>query len=850
MSGMGALFVLLNLVWGCAGNGTSATGDNTAGASASSSAGGALPIVPGALTLSAKVEQRPMTALPSNGRADALAVKNDLEAQAFILSDDGSLLVWPASPASGWSLDFGTQHVVLDENGAFTLQFPTDGTQNGLLRHPSETNLTVAITLDQIVAASSRGVALQFPFAFHGACGMNIEDSGCCDDGCPAPTPLPSDTIIAPAATDPASATKRSTPELVACTTCEARGVANDLTTSANCRPTLNSFNQPREIVNGRRGTYPTNALGPVTSPGPVKAGVTGCVTQDGYYGFRGVPEPVAYIGSTCDGYVKVGACPNENVYSDIEYDAKIKNSLFTVLDKVFGDDIHLSPALVPSKRLHCAQNHKRRNCAMVCVGDVSVDIPTDGVLVTKGESYTVSMKACENKAIVVHDNGNFGITKIIHKTQGGGVLSGPGLVNTASGDQEIHHYRPTNYSDTVANAYPTVYMPDEDIVYTPNPKASVGTEDVYKFLVDDKAVTITFIVNNDCGGFTPPTPSPTASPGPSPSPTPKKTLRVAISLDTQSALQIFTVDPNTLLPGKVASANSTLVTTGPGPNGLVLDPTGSFGYVPNSLGTTVSGFAIGSDGAFAPLAGSPYSSGSGPVYACFDATGTHLFVSNSTANNIRVFAISNGLLGASSTFATGTLPQQLVTAMGGKYLYAANAVDNDVSAWSIAADGSLTPLGSSPTAVGNFPRTAVVVGTRLYVVCQVAGKVYGFDINADGSLGALAGSPYPVGNSPYGIVADTTGNYIYVTNFVSNNVSAKVIGADGALSDVPGSPFAAGTGPGAVAIDPSNTVLYVANNTANSLTSFKIDPSSGALAPIGTTTTGSAPASVTFFSK
>jgi hypothetical protein len=93
-----------------------------------------------------------------------------------------------------------------------------------------------------------------------------------------------------------------------------------------------------------------------------------------------------------------------------------------------------------------------------------------------------------------------------------------------------------------------------------------------------------------------------------------------------------------------------------------------------------------------------------------------------------------------------------------GKFAYVANGNTNNVSAYSIAANGALTPV---------------------------------------------KGSPFAAGRQPFSAAVDPTGKIAYVANDLDNNASAYSIAANGALTPVPGSPFAAGSFPVLVAITP-----------------------------------------------
>jgi 6-phosphogluconolactonase len=75
---------------------------------------------------------------------------------------------------------------------------------------------------------------------------------------------------------------------------------------------------------------------------------------------------------------------------------------------------------------------------------------------------------------------------------------------------------------------------------------------------------------------------------------------------------------------------------------------------------------------------------------------------------------------------------------------------------------------------------------------------------------------------------------FAYVANFGSNNVSGYTIDpSTGALTPI-GSPFAAGSFPHSVAVDPSGKFAYVVNEGDHNVSGYTINPSTGALTSIG----------------
>ncbi len=96
------------------------------------------------------------------------------------------------------------------------------------------------------------------------------------------------------------------------------------------------------------------------------------------------------------------------------------------------------------------------------------------------------------------------------------------------------------------------------------------------------------------------------------------------------------------------------------------------------------------------------------------------------------------------------------------------------------------------------------------------------------------------IGAPPFALIA-------YVANTFSNNVTTfRIDPTTGALSEV-GTEVAAGFEPLSVTVDPTGRFAYVANFFSNNVTTFRINPTTGALAEVGSeVAAGSRPFSVT----
>ena len=108
----------------------------------------------------------------------------------------------------------------------------------------------------------------------------------------------------------------------------------------------------------------------------------------------------------------------------------------------------------------------------------------------------------------------------------------------------------------------------------------------------------------------------------------------------------------------------------------------------------------------------------------------------------------------AGSPFSTGDNPLGISIAPGSDRLYTADNGPDSVSAFAMAADGSLGPVPGSPFPAGGGARDLSVTpdGGRLYAVNSSAGTISAYTVGADGSLSTLSGSPFPGGDSPSGI--------------------------------------------------------------------------------------------------
>jgi len=324
---------------------------------------------------------------------------------------------------------------------------------------------------------------------------------------------------------------------------------------------------------------------------------------------------------------------------------------------------------------------------------------------------------------------------------------------------------------------------------------------------------------------------------------------------DTVSEYSIGTDGTLTLL-NTVETPQGT-VATGQRPFSVAITPTGGYAYVANSSGTSntgsISAFSVAADGSLIALTGSPVASGPNPNSVTIDPSGTHLY-----ATNLSYTASQGGGPGSISQYTidpatgaltpiagadpvTGVAPASLAINPLGTFAYVANDTDGTVSEYSIDPNtGGLVPLSTPTIPAGTAANYALVdpSGRFLYVANQYSDNLSEYSIDPTTGLLTSIGTTANDANAlqPRFIAIDTTGTYVYTANYGSNSVSEYTITQSGPnagvltlVADVTTGPT---TDPNGVTIDPTGKYLYAADRQAGTLSEFSIGVG-GALTPL-----------------
>jgi 6-phosphogluconolactonase len=229
--------------------------------------------------------------------------------------------------------------------------------------------------------------------------------------------------------------------------------------------------------------------------------------------------------------------------------------------------------------------------------------------------------------------------------------------------------------------------------------------------------------------------------------------------------------------------------------------------------------------GILTQLATSPATAGTGVQALAVHPTGKFLYAANAGENDISLFTIEpyGQIVEVVPRTVTGTSPTLLVVDSAGKFLYVGNSGSQNISVFSIdSTSGALTQVGN-PFQVGISPLNMKLSpsGSFLYVTGaspQAGTPGYIETLATNAGVLSLAGPITQPGSSPYGIAISPNGSYLYTANFGDNTISEfSIDSTSGLLTPIAGSPVGETyTGPVSLLVDPSGKYLYVANQQSS----------------------------------
>jgi YVTN family beta-propeller protein len=225
-----------------------------------------------------------------------------------------------------------------------------------------------------------------------------------------------------------------------------------------------------------------------------------------------------------------------------------------------------------------------------------------------------------------------------------------------------------------------------------------------------------------------------------------------------------------------------------------------SFAYVPD--GTNVSVIDTGTNTVVATLSGL-----GSPFGVAVTPNGSFAYVTNFQGTTVSVIDRTNTVVATVPGLAQ---PFTIAVTPSGAFAYTGNLGNDTVSVINTATNGVVAtiplPHGSAPVGVAILPNSSFV-----YVSDQGTNTVSVINTATNAVVASV-----PVGASPAFLASTPNGVFVYVPNFGSTTVSIISTATNSVVATVP-----VGTHPDAVAVRPDGAIAYVSNKDDNTISAI-----------------------------
>jgi 6-phosphogluconolactonase len=241
-------------------------------------------------------------------------------------------------------------------------------------------------------------------------------------------------------------------------------------------------------------------------------------------------------------------------------------------------------------------------------------------------------------------------------------------------------------------------------------------------------------------------------------------------------ALAVFPVAASGALGSPVANGSLNYWPVGINPTAVNSLASGTAVYVstysPSAGLGYLYGFNSSTAGALSAVSGSPFDSGVKPVGIASTPTSRFVYVTDFAQNELIAFSVLDGgvlhpLI--NGPFKTGNQPSAITIDPRGLYIYVTNELDNTVSAYAIATQtgtpsAAVNTTGSASNVTQTEPVAVLVdagFGRFVYAANFLDNSVSGFQLNpSTGTLAPSQSTPYPSVGQPAALASVPHGNH------------------------------------------------------------------------------------------
>jgi len=212
--------------------------------------------------------------------------------------------------------------------------------------------------------------------------------------------------------------------------------------------------------------------------------------------------------------------------------------------------------------------------------------------------------------------------------------------------------------------------------------------------------------------------------------------------------------------------------------NALFISAYDQSAYNPGGVTTSTAnpgwifGLSVGSGGALAASAGSPFKAGVKPSAIASDPTNRFVYATDFASNQLIGYTVQSGNILSfliNGPFRTGNEPAAITIDPRGKYIYIANELDSSVTPYTIdLATGTPSSIvnvtGSQTDSTDTQPVAIVVdssVGRFVYTANHLGNSISGFELDPNtGALSVTTATPYPAGAGPTSVISVPHNNH------------------------------------------------------------------------------------------